>query len=152
VIDAWRPDVVVTLDASDGHRDHAAVRDATLAATDVARHRPDAVYLWCLARSSMAQWAERLRATGGGEAYLAVAELGTPDDEITTVIDVAAHLPTRWQAIRAHASQTSPYDDLPDDLAREFLATDRLRLVSGEDRLARAGAAVHLQEPGRAGR
>ena len=28
-------------------------------------------------------------------------------------IDVAAHLPTRWAAIRAHASQASPYDDLP---------------------------------------
>ena len=29
---------------------------------------------------------------GGDEGYLAVGELGTPDDEITTVLDVAAHL------------------------------------------------------------
>jgi len=138
VIDELCPDVLVTLDASDGHRDHAVIRDATLAAVGSAEHGPEATYLWCLARSSMTRWADHMRRHGGGDAYLALAELGTPDDEITTEIDVSAHLPTRWRAIRAHTSQASPYDELPDDLAREFLATDRLRLVSGEDRLATA--------------
>ena len=45
-------------------------------------------------------------------------------------------LPTRWEAIRAHASQASPYDDLPDRPQHEFLAVDRLRLVRGDDLLA----------------
>jgi N-acetyl-1-D-myo-inositol-2-amino-2-deoxy-alpha-D-glucopyranoside deacetylase len=135
VIDDFLPDVVVTPDASDGHRDHVVVRDATLSAVDSARHRPAATYLWCLARSSMGRWADHHRADGDNP-YLVPGELGTPDDDITTVIDVTAHLPKRWEAIRAHASQTSPYDSLPDDLQREFLATDRLRLVRGEDRLA----------------
>ena len=52
------------------------------------------------------------------------------------MVDVAAHLPTRWAAIRAHASQASPYDDLPPELQHEFLAIDRLRLVRGTDLLA----------------
>ena len=65
-----------------------------------------------------------------------IGELGTPDEEITTILDVAAHLATRWEAIRAHASQASPYDDLPTDLQHEFLAVDRLRLVRGDDLLA----------------
>jgi LmbE family N-acetylglucosaminyl deacetylase len=134
VIAGMRPDVVVTLDASDGHRDHAIVRDATLAAVDTAEHIPSATYLWCLARSSMAKWVQHVH---GHEAYLAMDELGTPDDEITTVLDVSAHLATRWAAIRAHASQASPYEDLPEDLQYEFLAFDRLRLVRGEDVLAR---------------
>jgi N-acetyl-1-D-myo-inositol-2-amino-2-deoxy-alpha-D-glucopyranoside deacetylase len=129
-----RPDIVVTLDASDGHRDHAIMRDATLAAVDAAEHAPTATYLWCLARSSMARWAQHVH---GHEAYLEMGELGTPDDEITTVLDVTAHLPTRWAAIRAHASQASPYEDLPEELQHEFLAFDRLRLVRGEDLLAR---------------
>jgi N-acetyl-1-D-myo-inositol-2-amino-2-deoxy-alpha-D-glucopyranoside deacetylase len=124
VIDELRPDVVVTLDAGDGHRDHAAVRDATLAAGG-----DMTTYLWCLARSSMQRWAAHMRAAGAGEAYLAIGDLGTPDDEITDVVDVAAHLDQRWAAIRAHASQASPYDDLPPDLQHEFLATDRLRRV-----------------------
>jgi N-acetyl-1-D-myo-inositol-2-amino-2-deoxy-alpha-D-glucopyranoside deacetylase len=135
-IDELAPDVVVTLDASDGHRDHAVVRDATLAAVDAAHHRPAATYLWCLARSSMRRWAEHLRALGGGEGYVDQSDLGTPDEDITTIIDVRAELATRWQAIRAHASQASPYDDLPAELQEEFLATDRLVLVRGDDVLA----------------
>lgn len=133
VIDELRPDVVVTLDGSDGHRDHAVMRDATLAAVDTAQPSPAATYLWCLARSSMARWAEHMRSTGGGEAYLAMRELGTPDEEITRVVDASAELSARWAAIRAHASQPSPYDDLPPELQHEFLAADRLRLVRGTD-------------------
>jgi N-acetyl-1-D-myo-inositol-2-amino-2-deoxy-alpha-D-glucopyranoside deacetylase len=135
IIDELRPDVVVTLDASDGHRDHAAIRDATITAVDDAEYQPSAVYLECLARSSMARWAEH--ASGAmGVAYSEMGELGTPDEDITTLLDVSAHLPKRWEAIRAHASQASPYDDLPSDLQREFLATERLRLVRGDDVLA----------------
>ena len=135
-IDELRPDVVVTLDASDGHRDHAAIRDATLVAADTAVHPPRATYLWCLAQSSMTRWAAHMRAIGGGEHYVDTVELGTPDEEITTIVDVRAVLPTRWEAIRAHRSQASPYDELPDELQREFLATDRLVLARGDDLLA----------------
>jgi len=135
-IDELRPDVVVTLDASDGHRDHAAIRDATLVAADTAVHPPRATYLWCLARSSMTRWAAHMRLIGGGEHYVDTVELGTPDEEITTIVDVSAVLPTRWEAIRAHRSQASPYDDLPHELQREFLATDRLVLARGDDLLA----------------
>src|SRR4051812_13979801 len=86
VVEELRPDVVVTLDASDGHRDHAVIRDATLAAVDTSHHRPSATYLSCLARSSMTQWANHMRAIGGGEGYVE-HELGTPDDDITTIVD-----------------------------------------------------------------
>ena len=49
------------------------------------------------------------------------------------MIDVSAVLPVRWDAIHAHASQASPYEELPEPLQHEFLATDRLRLVRGDD-------------------
>jgi N-acetyl-1-D-myo-inositol-2-amino-2-deoxy-alpha-D-glucopyranoside deacetylase len=134
-IDEQQPDVDVTPDASDGHRDHVVMRDATLVAVHTAQHPPAAAYLWCLARSSMTRWAEHMRATGGGEAYLAFGELGTPDEEITLVVDVESQLAKRWAAIRAHASQASPYDDLPPALQHDFLAVDRLKLVHGTDLL-----------------
>ena len=54
------------------------------------------------------------------------------------MVDVGAELDTRWAAIRAHASQASPYDELPPELQHEFLATDRLQLVRGADVLAEA--------------
>ncbi|MFP5321886.1 MAG: PIG-L deacetylase family protein [Acidimicrobiia bacterium] len=111
-----RPDVVVTLDASDGHRDHAVVRDATLAAVDRAAHPPTATYLWCLPRSLM-------------QRFTGVDHLGTPDDEITTVVDTSALLDRRWEAMRAHRSQVPPYDAMDAELQHAFLATDRLRRV-----------------------
>ncbi len=73
----------------------------------------------------------------GDDTYLAIGELGTPDEEITLLVEVAEHLPTRWAAIYAHASQSCPYDDLEPDLQHEFLAVDRLRLARGEDLLRR---------------
>ena len=135
-IHALRPDVVVTLDASDGHRDHTFIRDATLVAVDTATHRPGATYLYCLARSSMRRWADHMRALGEGDAYLSIDQLGTPDDDITTRLDTRPVVEARWRAIRAHASQASPYDDLPAALQDEFLTTDRLRLVRGTEALA----------------
>ena len=47
--------------------------------------------------------------------------LGTNVEEITTVIDVAVHLPVRERAIAEHRSQPSPYEGLPNDLYRAFL-------------------------------
>jgi len=124
IVDELDPDVVVTLDGGDGHPDHAAVRDATLAVVG-----DRSTYLWCLARSSMRRWVEHRT----GEAP--VDPVGTPDEEITHRLDVSAHLDLRWRAIRAHASQVSPYDGLPADLQHDFLATDRFRHVRGPDRL-----------------
>ncbi len=115
-IDTVRPDVVVTLDASDGHRDHRAMREATLAALDTVAYRPAATYLFCLARSLMTEL------TGD-------ASYGTPDELITTRVDVADLLDLRWRAIRAHASQVPPFDAMGPELQRGFLATDHLRRV-----------------------
>ena len=113
IVEAERPDVVVTLDASDGHRDHAVVRDATLAALGRTTWRPTRTYLWCLPRSLLADFA-------------GVPGIGTPDDEITTVVDVSGHVELRWKAIRTHASQVPPYDAMSPELAHAFLSTDRL--------------------------
>lgn len=126
---AFRPDLLITLDASDGHRDHARIRDAALAAahaTGVPR-----VYLQCLPRSLMRRWAERMLSDRPDAEHLEVdvAALGTPDEEITTVVDTAEHLGVREAAIAAHASQTSPFEGLPDDLRRAFLTSDHLRRV-----------------------
>lgn len=131
VIDDARPDVVVTLDAADGHRDHAHIRDATLAAVNLASHHVERVYLHCLARSALRRWADHMRDVNPASPYLDVEELGlgTPDEEITTVIDTSAHLQARWKAIRTHASQTSPFEALADDVAPLFLEVDRLRRV-----------------------
>jgi N-acetyl-1-D-myo-inositol-2-amino-2-deoxy-alpha-D-glucopyranoside deacetylase len=116
LVEDARPDVVVTLDGRDGHRDHAAVRDATLAALARTAWRPARTYLWCLPRSLLA-------------AFTGDASIGTPDEEVTTVIDTSAQLDLRWQAMRAHASQQCPFDAMDAGLQHAFLASDHFRRV-----------------------
>lgn len=129
VIEECRPDIVVTLDGSDGHRDHAIIRDATIAACELSTWPVERVYLSCLPRSLMVGWAAYLTETNPGSNYLALGMLGTPDEDITTVVDTSEVYDLRWQAIRAHASQTSPFEILPPEMQRDFLATDRLRRI-----------------------
>lgn len=128
-IEAFGPDIVVTLDASDGHRDHACVRDATVAAARAAGI--PRIYLMCLPRSLMRRWADQMRIDHPDIEYLDVdaASLGTPDTEITTIIEAAEHLDRRLQAHSLHASQTSPFDGLAPDLRDAFLSTVHLRRV-----------------------
>lgn len=130
LIDDFRPAVVVTLDASDGHRDHARMRDATVAAVEHARWRVERLYLHCLAQSLMRRWVEHMAAVDPTWEHLRSDVPGTPDDLITTVIDTTAHLGEREKAMQAHASQRSPYDGLPEDLRGAFLATERLRRLA----------------------
>ncbi|WP_210441373.1 PIG-L deacetylase family protein [Nocardioides xinjiangensis] len=124
-----RPDVVVTLDASDGHRDHERVRVATLqAATEVG---VDVVYLSCLSQSLMRRWVQHMRAHEQHRQHAReeMPVLGSPDHEISTVIDVHMHRAQLEIAMAAHASQDSPYDGLTDDLRDAFLDTARARRV-----------------------
>jgi LmbE family N-acetylglucosaminyl deacetylase len=122
-VTAFAPDVVVTLDGSDGHRDHVRVRDVTLA---VAREAGVPVYLYCLAQRLMARWAEVMTERNPGSSYLALGELGTPDADIDLVIDTADFYERREQAIALHRSQVSPFEGLPQDLRHEWLTTEHL--------------------------
>jgi len=119
-------DVVLTLDGSDGHRDHLHVRDATSRAVQRLEPRPRLVYS-CLANSLMRRWAAVMAEAQPDAAHLTidVAELGRPDDELD-VIDTSAVLGIRERAIACHRSQASPFDELPADLRRAFLAHDHV--------------------------
>jgi LmbE family N-acetylglucosaminyl deacetylase len=133
VVARVQPDVVVTLDATggDGHRDHARIGQATTEA--VRRAAPGAsFYYWCVARSLLRRWRACLADVnpGSGHLELDATELGRPDDEITTLVDVSAHMGRRRHAITMHASQRSPYEDMPDDLVDAFLRYDRFVRVA----------------------
>ncbi len=128
-IEVFAPDVLVTLDAGDGHRDHVRIRDASIAAARAAG--VPRIYLMCLPRSLMRRWIDQMRLDRPDVEYLDAdtAALGTPDEEITTIIDAGDHLARRIRANAVHASQTSPFDGLPDDLRDAFLMTVHARRV-----------------------
>ncbi len=125
VVEDVRPTALMTLDASDGHRDHVAVRAAV---EDIGRDGDIPTYLSCLPRSLMRRWAEHVARTQQDNAYLALGELGTPDEDLTVTLDARRHRPRRDEAIATHRSQTSPFEGLPDDLRHAFLDQVHLQL------------------------
>ena len=100
LIDAEQPDVVVTLDGSDGHRDHLHIRDATLIASRRAEWRTPRVYLQCLSQVLMRRWVEALHSKQPESGHLVLSDLGTPDELITTVLDSSSVLELRERGDR----------------------------------------------------
>ena len=125
---AFAPSVVVSLDGSDGHRDHARIGAAALAAVELTGG-VESAYLHCLPQSLMRRWIDHMAGADPSWEHLRLAPPGTPDELITTVIDTREHRSARERAIRRHASQRSPFDGLPEDLYGDFLTAEHLRRV-----------------------
>ena len=128
VVDDVDPHVVVTLDPvnGDGHRDHARIGAATVAACE---HRSSTrVYAWTVPRRLLASWFAELERVRPGSDHLDLDRegLGRPVEEITTVLDTADVLDVRSSASELHRSQTPPFDSMPEHLRVEFLSRDHL--------------------------
>lgn len=130
VITTFRPDTIMTLDGSDGHRDHVRMRDAAVLAGG---EHAIPTWLHCLPRQLMRRWSEHMAQQNPDSPYLALADFGTPDETITVRIDTAEHYDRRLEAIARHRSQSSPFDTLPEDLRRGFLTTEHLRPAGPAD-------------------
>lgn len=114
VLHEVRPQVVVTYaaDGGYGHPDHVRAHEVTMAA---AERVPDVLRVFHAVPSR-----DRIRA---GLVELATAEAlpfelpdpadlaSVPDESITTVIDVADHLPAKIRALRAHGTQVRVWVD-----------------------------------------
>ncbi|MET7675336.1 PIG-L family deacetylase [Streptomyces seoulensis] len=108
----YRPDVVVTYDENGfyGHPDHIQAHRITMAALELTDLTPK-VYWTTVPRSQMARFGEVMREFGGdmpepdpAEAA-ALADIGLPDDEITTWVDTTPYSDQKYDALAAHASQ-----------------------------------------------
>lgn len=141
-IRAFRPDVLVTYDAFGGygHPDHVQAHRVSLVAAEAcaaAGLYPDAggawriakVYLGTIPRSVAAFLNAELPRRGlaspfGEETDPARLTMGTPDEQVTTIVDVGPWLDRKWSALRAHVSQIGPesfFLNIPEELrARVF--------------------------------
>lgn len=122
----FRPDVLVTYDAFGGygHPDHVQAHRVSLVAAEacaVGGLFPDAgdawripkLYLGTLPRSFVALANTELPRYGlpspfGDETDPAKLTVGTPDDQVTTSVDVHPWLDRKRRALLAHASQIGP--------------------------------------------
>jgi LmbE family N-acetylglucosaminyl deacetylase len=126
VLRCLAPDVVVTLDGCDGHRDHVHLRDAVGLAVAALDRWPRLVHS-SLSRRLMGRWLAEVAALSPDRAYLALdpETLGRADEELTA-LDTSSVLAVREAAIACHRSQASPFDGLSPALREAFLATDHV--------------------------
>ncbi|GAB2724345.1 PIG-L family deacetylase [Kitasatospora kifunensis] len=110
----YQPDVVVTYDENGfyGHPDHIQANRITTAALALTGLAPK-VYWTTAPRSKMeefgrvmrefgADWEEEADPSGDGP----LADIGLPDEEITTWVDTTAFGSQKFDALLAHASQS----------------------------------------------
>jgi len=110
----YQPDVVVTYDPNGfyGHPDHIQAHRVTMRAVELTGI-PKKVYWTTAPRSLMARFEEVLREIGftewdepdvgeNGEPI----EIGLPDEQITTWVDISDYAEQKYAALAAHASQS----------------------------------------------
>jgi LmbE family N-acetylglucosaminyl deacetylase len=111
LIERYRPDVVVTYDENGfyGHPDHIQAHRITMAAV-AATGTTAKVYWTTVPRARMAEFGRMAREQGlipadapGPED---MPDIGVPDDEVTTWVDVRAYAERKHAAMAAHASQS----------------------------------------------
>ncbi len=137
----YRPQVVVTYDANGnyGHPDHIQAHRAAIAAAE-ATGIPAKFYYSAVPKSAFARLRDALVASGAGIDELGIPDdFGTPDEEITTEIDVSAFVERKRDALAAHGSQTenSFFTRLPDDVVTLALSYESFTLRSAPRGLAR---------------
>ena len=146
LVRAERPTAVVSDDVRGtyGHPDHIKAYAVTVRAVALAAD-PDAPLAgapWRVARRAVHTISHgRIRAAGEALAAAGLPSpfderpdgFGTPDDRVTTRIDVAAHAPTKLAAMRAHASQMSPDSFFLNlaDLTAAFFAVEEFVIEDG---------------------
>jgi LmbE family N-acetylglucosaminyl deacetylase len=111
----YQPQVVVTYDENGfyGHPDHIQANRITVAA-DRLTGIPAKLYYTAVPRSAMAEFATRIREAGvefpdsgeDEEEQGPREEWGTPDELVTTVIDVAGFTKQKFASLQCHASQS----------------------------------------------
>ena len=147
----YRPSVIVTYDENGfyGHPDHInahriAARAYELAGDPSPRsesgHEPWAplkLYYTAVSRSAITEFGARLREAGIQPPLDEGLESdeptwGTPDELVTTVVDVAAHVGQKREALFCHATQMGPevfFAKLPEPLFAQLFGRESFQLV-----------------------
>ncbi|MEV0588515.1 PIG-L family deacetylase [Nonomuraea sp. NPDC050310] len=126
LMEHYRPQVIVTYDENGayGHPDHIQAHRIAVAAYE-STGIPSKLYYTAIPRSGVKEMFERMREQGVDFGELP-DDFGTPDDLITTVVDVTPYTERKLQALKAHASQTENMFllQLPDEAQQSVFGTE----------------------------
>jgi LmbE family N-acetylglucosaminyl deacetylase len=141
LMERYRPQVVVTYDANGfyGHPDHIMAHRIATAAAETSGI-PSKLYHTAVPRSALPEFAAALREAGIDPPMASDREegrfspgdegdeppFGTPDELITTSVDVAEWAPTKLAALAAHGSQAENifFLQMGEDLYARFFGTE----------------------------
>ncbi|HEX2312853.1 MAG TPA: PIG-L family deacetylase [Thermomonospora sp.] len=146
LMERYRPQVVVTYDefGGYGHPDHIQAHRIAVAATELTGI-PDKLYYTAIPRSGIAEMFAYAKEQGidMGEDETP-DDFGTPDELITTSLDVSAYIEHKRKALQAHASQGDSMFlfQLPEEIQARILGQEhfvrhfsRVEVTAHEDDL-----------------
>jgi mycothiol conjugate amidase Mca len=146
----YRPQVIVTYDENGfyGHPDHINAHRIAVGAYEAAgdpKHgaengfepwTPSKLYYTAVGKSAINEFGKRLREHGidppRGDLEEAEPSWGTPDELITTTVDVSGQVSQKRQALYAHATQMGPevfFAKLPEPLFAQLFGKESFQLV-----------------------
>ncbi len=134
-----RPEVVVTYaeDGTYGHPDHIKAHEVTNAALDLLQKegwRPRKLYYTVIPRSAMKAFAESLP-EDARQDNIGSRIQGTPDELITTKVDVGEYVDRKRAAFGAHVSQNDPnswFASIAEEIYRLAFGTEYFQLARGK--------------------
>ncbi|MEU5883433.1 PIG-L family deacetylase [Spirillospora sp. NPDC047279] len=106
LMEHYRPQVVVTYDENGGygHPDHIQAHNIAIAASE-RTGIPRKLYFTAVPRSGIRTLLDHLKETGVDPGFDPDDDFGTPDELITSVLDVSPYSDRKRKALEAHASQ-----------------------------------------------
>ena len=155
IVKETRPNIVLTHDPTGGygHPDHRAVcRHTTeafkLAAKEkehslVSTHAeedesPFLLYYVCFPRSNFQQMWHKMVEMNITPPFASqdIDLVGTPDEEVTTTLDVSKYVDTKIASLNCNRTQidpNGPFSQLPEEMTREIMGKEYYTLVLPED-------------------
>lgn len=152
IIREVQPNLVITHDPTGGygHPDHKAMCQHATAAFALAGDptaypeqlapgqqpwAPRCLYYVCFPRSTFRRMWQEMRAMGISPPFASqeLDALGTPDDEVTTTIDVTPFVDTKIASLACHRTQISangPFSQLPQQMLRDIMRTEYFTLMA----------------------
>lgn len=152
IIRSVRPQVLVTYDqfGGYGHPDHIQAHRVATYAADLAAvasyrrdlgeaHAVDKIYWAAMSQSWMRAGLRRLRDAGDTTSFEGVdpegpMPFGSPDEDLSAVIDASAHAEAKVAAMRAHSTQITidgPFFALSNNLGNAVWGVEHYRLARG---------------------
>lgn len=136
-----KPDVVVTYaeDGIYGHPDHIKAHFVTNAALDAMLRSsepwtPKKLYYMAIPRSTMQAFREQMPEEARRDDIGASIQ-GTPDELVTTRVDVSDYIDRKREAFAAHVSQNDPnswFANMADQIYRLAFGTEYYQLARGK--------------------